>query len=164
MPIEKVCQCCRTGILGLNRYGWVTVDIFGCWALTLHVPGILSSIKAALGRRHRHCCTPVFLWLMPYQASMHFPSCPRCLWSTESAQSWLQLLGADVGWETSFCCVLHSHTCSAHGVLLSLPSLACPVYPGSSGHMAPDVEHPCAGVTALVAHGQRAQVMEHSSQ
>ena len=72
-------------------------------------------IEAALGRRHSHCSALVFPWLLirPRHTS-RFPLHLGCVRSTENAQRWLLLLGADVGWEMSLRCVLHSDICSAH--------------------------------------------------
>lgn len=111
--MEKVCQCCRTGTLGLNGYGWLGVGISRCWAVTLHVPRVPSSIRAAPGRRHRHFCTPEFLQLVLYQAHVPFSFMSQMLMEHRECLSWLQLLGEDVGWEASLCSVLPCHTCCA---------------------------------------------------
>lgn len=144
---RRLCQCCRTGTLALNRYGWVGVGICRCWAVTLHVPGIPSRMKVALGRRHRHYCTPVFLWVMLYQAYVLFSfmehrECPELAAAAGCR--------CGMGSIPLLCPALPHLLCTRNLAVLTQPGLPWWLWHGASL-----CQHQCT-------RGQRVQ--EHSSQ
>lgn len=151
----RLCQCCRTGALALNRYGWVGIGICRCWAVTLHVPGIPSRMKVALGRRHRHCCTPVFLWAMLYQAYVLFSFMSQMFMEHRECPELAAAAGCRCGMGSIplLCPALPHLLCTRSLAVLTQLGLAL---------VALDTQHGASLCQHQRLHGQRVQ--EHSSQ